>query len=57
MYRCDKCGMEVETLRTHNEGRPYGEGGAYETMTDWNCWCGGEFEEVEEDEEEYEDEE
>lgn len=43
MYICDKCGTETASLPTFEEKRPIG----YETMTDWSCFCGGEFEKAE----------
>lgn len=47
MYICNRCGTLTETLPTYPEYHPYGDSYAVETMTDYRCMCGGEFEEAE----------
>lgn len=44
MFMCNRCETVLDDLPTHTELRPYGEGYAYETMTDWGCSCGGTYE-------------
>ena len=44
-YQCDKCGAIVDELPTYEEHHPYGDTYATATMTDWDCGCGGTFDE------------
>lgn len=48
MYKCDDCGAVVEELDSYREYHDELDECPYEEMTDWDCICGGHFQEAKE---------
>lgn len=47
IYICTKCGRVYDEMPTVQQLHPYGNGFAYETVTDDMCRCGGDIVEAE----------
>lgn len=54
MYKCNKCGWEVEELPTYVEYYPIGETYYGQERENDMCACGGDMVEVEEDDDDTE---